>query len=354
MKLPPTRTPHQRRSAVLVCGALVGAGLLAASAPAPVVAPAAFGLAGLPTMAYDVIGVSYPDPLNPTDVPAAAPPISTPLDQPPALGGLGAAPGAVGALGIPDVAVAAYRGAADRLAHDQPGCHIRWTLIAGIGRVESDHAHGGRVDATGRTNPLILGPVLDGSSPGDGAVPDTDHGALDGNTTWDRAVGPMQFLPATWARWGADATGDGVADPHNIFDAALGTGRYLCSGGTDLSQDTAAHDAVFRYNHSEDYVTTVLAWAHAYATGAVTIPNTPTTPATTTAPTAPPKSTPAQTPPNPSAAAAATKTAAPSAAAPTPTRPTTPASTPGTPTTAAPVPTSTTPTNAPPPPLTIP
>lgn len=281
-----TVTKRLRRPTVGAVGAVLGAALLVASVPAvaPPAAPFLARGAVLPVAELRVIGISYPGGPAAGEGPAA-PAVSAPLVLPPPV--TAAAPGAVGALGVPDVAVAAYQSAADRMARDQPGCRVSWTLIAGIGRVESGHARGGRVDATGRTVPLILGPVLDGSLAGNAAIRDTDGGRLDQDTVWDRAVGPMQFLPGTWARWGADANGDGTADPHNIADAALGTARYLCSGGGDLSQDAGARAAVFRYNHSNAYVDTVLAWAQAYATGATTIPALPpgpVTPATTTGP----------------------------------------------------------------------
>jgi hypothetical protein len=313
-------------------GTVLGAALLVASVPAsvPTDVPSFAGSAELPTISYQVVGVSYPTPLGGGGE-AAAPPVSVPLVLPPAPGepSASAAEGTVGALGIPDVAVAAYRAAADRLARDQPGCHVPWTLIAGIGRVESGHARGGRVDAAGRTAPLILGPVLDGSLAGNGAVRDTDQGRYDQDPVWDRAVGPMQFLPSTWERWGADGNGDGVADPHNIRDAALGAGRYLCSGGGDLSQDGPARVAVFGYNHSDAYVDTVLAWAHAYATGAVTIPALPPAPATTT-PAKPTTTAPAVTTPATSAATTAATTTPAESGAPTPATPTATATAPPT------------------------
>jgi membrane-bound lytic murein transglycosylase B len=96
--------------------------------------------------------------------------------------------------------IGAYQRAAHTLAASQPGCHLSWSVLAGIGRIESGHASGGRVDANGNTLGSILGPVLDGS-PGMAAITDTDHGILDGNTVWDRAVGPIQSIPASWRQW---------------------------------------------------------------------------------------------------------------------------------------------------------
>jgi hypothetical protein len=177
--------------------------------------------------------------------------------------GLGTAPPA-GPLGIPGPVFEAYLRAEAHLAAGRPDCHIDWPLLASIGRIESGHARGGRVDAAGTTVAPILGPVLDGG-PGIAAIHDTDGGRYDGDPVWDRAVGPMQFIPATWEAYGADGNGDGVRDPHNVFDAAVGAGRLLCAGGADLRLPDARAAAVFRYNHSEDYVRIVLVWADAYA-----------------------------------------------------------------------------------------
>ena len=120
-----------------------------------------------------------------------------------------AAPPEVGPHGIPAIPYAAYRAAAEREAVQTPGCGISWTLLAGIGYVESSHVHGGRTDAKGTVLDKVLGPVLDGTGPGDGVVLDTDGGVLDGDTTYDRAVGPTQFLPGTWEHYGQDGNGDG-------------------------------------------------------------------------------------------------------------------------------------------------
>jgi membrane-bound lytic murein transglycosylase B len=139
-------------------------------------------------------------------------------------------------------------------------------LLAAIGEVESSSLRGRRLDARHDAVPPVYGPTLSG-----GAYPafhDTDGGRLDGDPVWDRAVGPMQFIPATWRLWGADGNGDGVQDPQNIEDASLAAARYLCAGGRDLSQPIDLRAAVFSYNHSSRYVATVLGIVNAVMSGA--------------------------------------------------------------------------------------
>jgi len=75
------------------------------------------------------------------------------------------------------------------------------------------------------------------------------------------AVGWMQFMPATWARYGVDATGDGRADPDNPIDAIYAAANYLQATGA--GQDLAT--AVFAYNHAGWYVDDVLSQAAAIA-----------------------------------------------------------------------------------------
>jgi membrane-bound lytic murein transglycosylase B len=179
-----------------------------------------------------------------------------------------------GLLGIPGTALKAYRNAADIMASEQPGCHIDWSLIASIGRIESNHARGGYVDRNGKTLEPILGPELNGIGPV-AAVPDTDHGAYDLDALWDRAVGPTQFIPSTWLGYASDGNGDGLSDPNNIYDAALATARYLCSGGLDLSKPDQLRVAVYRYNNSDAYVATVILWAQAYRVGVMPLPDSP-------------------------------------------------------------------------------
>ncbi|MFI6026081.1 lytic transglycosylase domain-containing protein [Amycolatopsis magusensis] len=177
-----------------------------------------------------------------------------------------------GPLGIPGGALRAYQNAANILGSEQPACHIDWALIASIGRIESNHARGGYLDAKGNTLEPILGPVLDGVGPV-AAIRDTDGGRYDGDTVWDRAVGPTQFIPSTWQGYASDGNADGETNPNNIYDATLGSGRYLCSGGLDLANPEQLRTAVFRYNNSDSYVTTVLTWAQAYRTGVTPLPD---------------------------------------------------------------------------------
>ncbi len=168
------------------------------------------------------------------------------------------------ATGIPRRAVIAYAAADLTLADEQPGCGISWNTLAGIGRVESAHgAFGGAtLGEDGWVEPRILGPRLDGD--GVAAVADTDGGAWDGDTRWDRAVGPLQFIPETWERWGADGNADGVRDPSQLDDAALAAGRYLCRGGS-MTSTQGWRDAIFTYNPLTRYVDAVADRANEYA-----------------------------------------------------------------------------------------
>ncbi len=171
------------------------------------------------------------------------------------------------ANGIPNVALNAYRVAAARMASAKPYCGIDWSLLAGIGRVESNHGrYGGAVlNSDGTATPRILGPALDGVQ--FAYIADSDGGRWDDDTRYDRAMGPMQFIPSTWRAYAVDADGDGWTDPFNINDAALAAANYLCRAGGDLRTDAGQRRAVFAYNHSDEYVNQVLALARAYASG---------------------------------------------------------------------------------------
>ncbi|MBF6178350.1 lytic transglycosylase domain-containing protein [Nocardia otitidiscaviarum] len=172
------------------------------------------------------------------------------------------------ALGIPVVSLEAYGYAAAVMARARPDCGIAWTTIAGIASVESRHGthRGADVAADGTVSPPIRGIPLDGS-PGVARIEDTDGGRLDGDTVYDRALGPMQFIPETWQRWGVDANGDGVADPDSIDDAALTAARYLCASGGDLTGPEGWQRALLTYNQSNVYMHTVRDRAAAYSVG---------------------------------------------------------------------------------------
>lgn len=185
--------------------------------------------------------------------------------------------GLTGSAAIPSRVLDAYRAAERSLAASTPRCGIHWSVLAGIGKIESNHARGGQIDPAGTTISPILGPVLNGTLAGTATIRDTDGGRLDGDSQWDRAMGPMQFIPGTWQAYASDGNNDGVRSPHNIFDAAAAAGRYLCAGGLNLRDPLQLGAAVRRYNRSDKYVWDVLRWAGTYA-GVVTPPGEPTPP----------------------------------------------------------------------------
>ena len=176
---------------------------------------------------------------------------------------------------VPRAAERAYRNAARTMASADPACQLPWTLLAGIGRVESDHGRygGSTLGADGVSHPLIIGIQLNGAGPV-AAIRDTDNGRLDEDKVWDRAVGPMQFIPSTWAGSARDGDGDGVRSPNDIDDAALAAAGYLCSGsGSVLGSGMPA--AILRYNQDDYYVALVMAFERGYRTGAFVMPAPP-------------------------------------------------------------------------------
>ena len=103
---------------------------------------------------------------------------------------------------------------------------LHWSLLAAIGHVETGHGRNKNVSSAG-------------------------------------AMGPMQFMPATWAAYGLDGDGDGRADILNPFDAVYSAAFYLCDHGAGFGGQSL-YDAVFAYNHADWYVKKVLALAEAY------------------------------------------------------------------------------------------
>ncbi|WP_410640551.1 lytic transglycosylase domain-containing protein [Amycolatopsis sp. lyj-346] len=319
----------RRAAAALAGGALVVLPTLTTGLPAPVV------VANAGDSVPDQAVAAAPQQPNIVMPPIAVdgslpqPPLPEPLVVP---GGRAGSAGISGSLGIPGSMLRAYKNAADIIAKEQPNCHLDWALIASIGRIESNHARGGYVNVNGDTLEPILGPVLNGAG-AFAAIRDTDGGKYDGDTVWDRAVGPTQFIPSTWRGYASDGNGDGVSNPNNIYDETLATARYLCSGGLDLSTDAGQRIAVRRYNNSQSYVDTVLAWASAYRGGVAQLPD---------------SQVPIGAPDAPDAAAAGSPVGIPAPPAP-PVVPTPPGTLPGTSTTpttpASTTPTSTTPTS---------
>ena len=105
---------------------------------------------------------------------------------------------------------------------------LSWTVLAAIGQIES-------ADGTN------VGP----SSAG--------------------AMGPMQFLPSTWAAWGIDGFGDtGPPNILNPYDAVPSAARLLCANGA-AAGGKSLYRAIFDYNHADWYVNEVLALAAEYA-----------------------------------------------------------------------------------------
>ncbi|MFF1716262.1 NlpC/P60 family protein [Streptomyces sp. NPDC058268] len=175
------------------------------------------------------------------------------------------------AADIPPTMLAAYKKASQLIVRHVPKCRgMSWPIMAGIAKVESNHAAGRTIATSGDITPRIMGVLLNGSGHGGNttAFPDTDGGKWDGTAQGERAVGPFQFLPSTWRSTGRDGNGDKDRDPHNAFDAALGAAVYLCGNGRDLSKMHQLDAAIFQYNHSREYVTNVSKWITQYRAAA--------------------------------------------------------------------------------------
>ncbi len=263
-----TRTARSPAFGVVMIACLVFAGVVGAAAPPFPVAQSTLRDAAITPVA--AVAPASTDPSGPLVIAvqhpkvgfhiAAAPTVSAP---PPTV-----VVNTPGALGIPTMALSAYRNAERMMAVTDPACGISWNLLAGIGRIESMHANGGATDAHGTAVRPIYGPALDGTLPGNEVIVQGNSG---GRITYARAMGPMQFLPGTWARYASDGDGDGVADPQNLYDSTLGAARYLCSGGLNLRDQSQVLASILRYNNSMPYAQNVLGWAAAYATGVVPV-----------------------------------------------------------------------------------
>ena len=200
--------PWRKMLAAVPAVALLGAGI-AVSAPA---APGRHSdqvavSSGTPVVVVPDLALNLPAPAGVSDLPA-------PVAEAPAPGGevLATSSGETSdSTGIPVRALQGYRKAATLVDAADRVCHIDWALLAAIGRVESNHARfgGNQLDAADVAQPGIIGIPLDGTN-GTARITDSDGGALDGDSVFDRAVGPMQFIPGTWQAVAVDADGDGV------------------------------------------------------------------------------------------------------------------------------------------------
>jgi len=231
-----------------------------------------------PTQEVLAASADLPDTSAPATPPSSGPPVRLPepssrqVHQPASVSGPPVQVVSAGATGIPDVALAAYQRSAVVIDAADPSCSLDWALLAAIGQVESDHGQygGSHLNSQGVDHPGIVGPRLDGRH-GTSKVLDTDAGRLDGDRTFDRAVGPMQFLPSTWAAVAVDGDSDGRRDVQDINDASLGSAVYLCADHDDLSTKAGQRSALLRYNHSSEYAARVMAIAAQLRTSSVLI-----------------------------------------------------------------------------------
>ncbi len=246
-----------------------------------------------------------------------------------------------GSFAVPEALWAAYTAAAAAMP---ASCNLDPRLLAAIGQVESGSLAGRSLDKQHRAVPAVYGPVLDGGLYA--SIRDTDAGRWDGNRTWDRAVGPMQFIPSTWSRHGRDADGDGVADPQDVEDAALSAAGYLCAGGRDLASPDGLREAILSYNHSSSYLAAVLSLLPGVVPGGADLlfargSESTVAPATAASPAAAGPASATNTPStSPTASASSTTTTSPSTGTPT-TRTATPSTATSSPTT-SPAPSSST------------
>ena len=266
--------PWRRLCAALPAVALIGGGIAASAPPAPardtkaVVASGVSAAIVVPDVAL-VIPRIRSIPTGAARISAAKPALVLPVGTAPG----SSTPVTLDSSGIPVRALEAYRQAASLVDAADPGSHLDWALLAAIGRVESNHARfgGNQLDSAGVAQPGIIGIPLDGSN-GTALITDSDGGRLDRDNSYDRAVGPMQFIPSTWRVAGTDADGDGVKNPQDMADATTATAIYLCSGPGDLGQPGDLRAAIMRYNASDSYVQTVTAIADAYRQGVTVLP----------------------------------------------------------------------------------
>lgn len=156
------------------------------------------------------------------------------------------AAGLSGPLDIPERALIGYATGELTLREEDPGCHLSWVTLAGIGKASSDHGRfgGGSLDANGTLTKAL------------GAVPLT--GAA-GEAATESRSGPMQLTQAEWQRAGVRG------NVQDIDDAAVAAGRTLCAGGTDLQAGQGWWKAIATYRDSDLFRQQALGNAQLYA-----------------------------------------------------------------------------------------
>jgi hypothetical protein len=167
--------------------------------------------------------------------------------------------------GIPARVLAAYAGGAVRLALTWPECGLTWNTLAGIGWVESHHGElfGDYIDDNGFMSAPIFGVPLVGN--GTMNIPDFDDGNFDGSAEYDRAVGPMQIIPQTWAAWNADGNADGNPDGQQIDDSVVSSASYLCHSAETMTTPEGWRQGLWGYNQLDSYADDVRDKANEYA-----------------------------------------------------------------------------------------
>jgi cell wall-associated NlpC family hydrolase len=111
---------------------------------------------------------------------------------------------------------------------------LPWSVLAGIGTVESDN---GKSDAPG----------------------------VHSGHNFAGAEGPMQFLPATFAQYAVNADPGHPLSPYDPADAIYTAAAMLCAKGARGGSPAGIEQAVFAYNHAQWYVTDVMSWAAKYS-----------------------------------------------------------------------------------------
>jgi len=81
--------------------------------------------------------------------------------------------------------------------------------------------------------------------------------------SWAGAFGLCQFVPSSYLCYAVDGNGDGEIDLFNFYDAMASIASYLKAHGWEKGNKEKNRKAVWAYNHCDNYVKAVLAYARA-------------------------------------------------------------------------------------------